>query len=187
MLHSTYAWLLYTFTARTLHTWCFFCLLPPPLSLVLSLTHSLWCRAEYKPHVHESETSISCQFMRRLWIIKPWQPGTRNERRGDKMGRMRKEIRNLFTLVVLVCARVCMTEYMCICMYLCLSHVCVWACTDIVLTWRTAPTAVLIWWLGNILEFVYLFIQLQVYVCVYVCVCMCVCLSVCMKMRVCVQ
>lgn len=35
-----------------------------------------------------------------------------------------------------------------------------WHCADIVLTWRAATAAVLIWWLGNILEFVYLFIQL---------------------------
>lgn len=67
------------------------------------MSHSLtlWCQAEYKPHVHESETSISCQFMRRLWIIQLWQPGTRNERRGDKMGRMR-ELRQLihFSYVV---------------------------------------------------------------------------------------
>lgn len=136
MLHSTYAWLLYTFPVRTLHTWCF----STPLSRCISHSLTLWCQAEYKPHVHESKTSISCQFMRRLWIIKLWQPGTWNEQRGDKIGRMRKEIRELihFSCAIvyvcvcawLICASACLSvarEPACVC-------VLVFACTDIVLT-----------------------------------------------------
>ena len=167
---------------RTLHTWCF-----STPSLAPSLVHSPSDVRQYKPHVHESETSISCQFMSRLWIIKLWQPGTLNERRGDKMGRMREGIRQLIhfgclmvylcawvtvrtsvSLCVCVCMCACVRVCVCVCAWVCMH----WHCADIALTWRSAPTAVLIWWLGNILEFVYLFIQLQVCLCVCVCVCM---------------
>lgn len=43
-----------------------------------SLLLAAWCQAECKPRVHKSESSISCQFMRRLWIIKLWHAGTCN-------------------------------------------------------------------------------------------------------------
>lgn len=64
-----------------------------------------------------------------------------------------------------------------VCTRLYLSHMSLCVC-NIVLTFRSAPSAVLIWWLGVIPEFVYFFIQLPVChacswmrVCVFVWLC----------------
>lgn len=134
ILHCTYAWPHYTFTVRTLHLWC----VSTPHSCSISHSLTVWCQAEYKPHVHESETSISCQFMRCLWIIQLWQPGTRNVRRGDRMGRMR-ELRQLIHLSYFV-VYACVHEWEYVHLHVGASaawdpvYMCVCACTDIVLT-----------------------------------------------------
>lgn len=52
---------------------------------LLSRWSAVWCQAECKPHVHKSESSISCQLMRRLWIIKLWRALTCNNGGGGVM------------------------------------------------------------------------------------------------------
>ena len=138
-----------------------------PLSRSISLSLILWCQAVQAKCTRVRDIhflSVYEAFMNYKTVTTRDPEWAKGGYDGQNEGRDKRTSSLWLSYGVFVCMSDCTCVCVCVCACVCMH----WHCADIALTWRSAPTAVLIWWLGNILEFVYLFIQLQMCVCVCV-------------------